>query len=138
MSARALALVLLATGCGGVDDPGVPPTPTPPPEETPQLQADIKPTDVVMGLVQAPGRDAVMANCIACHSTALITQNRMSRQGWDDTITWMQEKQGLWPIADEPRAAILDYLQATQGVDEAGLGADSPWATPMYPPNPLW
>lgn len=96
-------------------------------------------TDVVMGLVGAPGRDTVLANCVACHSTALITQNHMSRAGWDATVTWMQETQGLWEIPASDRATILDYLALTQGVEGAGQGAArSPWAAPLYRPNPLW
>jgi hypothetical protein len=92
-----------------------------------------------MGLVAAPGRDQVLAHCVACHATALITQNHMSRERWDATLTWMQETQGLWEIPSPDRAAILDYLAATQGVG-AGSGAaeDSPWAAPLYRPNPLW
>ena len=97
------------------------------------------PSDVVMGLVAAPGRDQVLANCVACHATALITQNHMSRARWDATLTWMQETQGLWEIPAPDRAAILDYLALTQGVDTSGAAAvDSPWAEPLYRPNPLW
>ena len=97
------------------------------------------PTDVVMGLVDAPGRDTVLANCVACHSTALITQNHMSRERWDATLTWMQKTQGLWEIPTSDRASILDYLAVTQGVRGGARGDfDSPWAAPLYRPNPLW
>ncbi len=96
------------------------------------------PEDIVMGLVAAPGRDEVLANCVACHATALITQNHMSRARWDATLTWMQETQGLWEIPAPDRAAILDYLALTQGTDTGGAPADSPWAAPVYRPNPLW
>ena len=58
--------------------------------------------------------------CSACHSLALVYQNRMTRDGWISTIRWMQEKQGLWDLgeAEEP---ILDYLEENYGV------ADIPW-----------
>ena len=53
--------------------------------------------------------ELVVGHCSACHSLAIVTQNRMSREGWADTIRWMQESQGLWPLGDaEP--LILDYL----------------------------
>lgn len=101
--------------------------------------AQIDRTDVANGLVKAPGRELLLAHCTACHSTALITQNRMTRQRWDDTITWMQETQRLWPIPPADRARILDYLELTQGLDGAAMAAaDSPWAAPRYRPNPIW
>ena len=66
------------------------------------------------------GAELVRAHCSACHSLALVYQNRMTRDGWISTIRWMQEKQGLWDLgeAEEP---ILDYLEENYGV------ADIPW-----------
>ena len=93
----------------------------------------------MQGLAPGPGRDLVLMNCVACHSAALIVSNRMSRQRWDDAITEMQEEDGLWPFSDEDRSAILDYLEATQGpTDSAELAETSPWAQPLYRPNPIW
>ncbi len=92
--------------------------------------------DIKQGLVAGPGRDLVIANCTACHSTALITQNHMSRARWDKTITWMQQTQNLWAIAPDARAQILDYLEATQG-DDGGVAASAAGG-PLYPPNPIW
>lgn len=61
------------------------------------------------------GEQLVQAHCAACHSLALVSQNRMSRQGWIRTIRWMQEKQGLWDLgaAEKP---IVDYLERNYGV----------------------
>lgn len=64
---------------------------------------------VQTGLAYAPGFDLVRANCTVCHSAKLVTQNRASREGWDQMIIWMQEKQGLWELG-EKKAPILDYL----------------------------
>jgi len=93
----------------------------------------------VQGLVKAPGRAEVLANCTACHSTKLITQNRMSRERWDQTITWMQQTQKLWPLEPSVRTAILDYLEQTQGDEAVLLRGDhgSPWHRPRYPANPI-
>lgn len=60
-------------------------------------------------LKEDPNRPYVIAHCTACHSAALITQNRMTRDGWLNTIRWMQEKQGLWPLG-EHEDIVLDYL----------------------------
>lgn len=65
--------------------------------QSPALQAD-------------PNVNIVKAHCTACHSAALITQNRLTREGWLNTIRWMQEKQNLWPLG-EHEAVILDYLE---------------------------
>jgi len=65
--------------------------------------------DEQTGFVIDTGFELVKANCTACHSAALVTQNRMSRDTWLETIRWMQQTQGLWPLVDsEP--VILDYL----------------------------
>ncbi len=61
------------------------------------------------GLVIATGYEQVRAQCSACHSLKLVTQNRSDRDGWLQMIRWMQDSQGLWPLGDnEP--IILDYL----------------------------
>lgn len=65
--------------------------------------------DKLTGLIVAPGFESVRANCMACHSMKLVTQNRMTRDTWLETIRWMQETQGLWPLKDQEKA-ILDYL----------------------------
>lgn len=66
------------------------------------------PIDKTSGLVIDTGFEQVRGNCIACHSLAIVTQNRMSRDSWLETIRWMQKSQGLWPLQNEP--LILDYL----------------------------
>lgn len=60
-------------------------------------------------LPEGKGVELVQAHCSACHSLALITQNRMTRDRWLDTIRWMQETQGLWPLGEQ-EPVILDYL----------------------------
>jgi len=68
-------------------------------------------------LAAGPGADLVQANCGACHSLALVTQNRMSRERWLSTIRWMQAKQGLWELGDA-ESEIVDYLARYYGVTE--------------------
>ena len=62
-------------------------------------------------------RNHVIGHCASCHSEKLICQNRMNRDNWDDTITWMQKEQNLWPIPKEIRQKILDYLAHHFGED---------------------
>ncbi|MEB2777703.1 hypothetical protein SYJ56_20475 [Algoriphagus sp. D3-2-R+10] len=67
--------------------------------------------DVATGLLAGEGLELVKANCTNCHSSALILQNRFTREGWHAKIVWMQETQGLWELG-ESESIILDYLAA--------------------------
>jgi len=75
------------------------------------IQAEEKTTyDPITGFVIGENYEIVRAHCTACHSAKLVTQNRMTRDNWLETIRWMQKSQGLWPLgAQEQR--ILDYLE---------------------------
>ena len=75
--------------------------------------------DVQTGLLDGEGLLAVKANCLACHSAKLVTQNRFTREGWHDKIVWMQETQGLWDLG-ENEPVILDYLAAYYAPEERG------------------
>lgn len=89
-------------------------------------------------LPKGPHRAVVEETCTPCHSAAIILQNRMTRKRWDETITWMQNKQGLGDLSSQTRSQILDYLEAVQGMASP---AGKPSAHRMYeydyPPNPL-
>ena len=52
---------------------------------------------------------SVVQNCLGCHSAKLVTQNRMSKEGWKKTIKWMQETQNLWDLG-ENESKIVNYL----------------------------
>ena len=94
----------------------------------------------VMGLKPGPGRTLVIANCIPCHSTAIIAANHLTREQWDRTITKMESVNGMRALTPEVRQQVLDYLGQTQRPADRDLdaGKQSPWATPLYQPNPLW
>ena len=90
-------------------------------------------------LSPGPGRELVEAHCAVCHSLQIVVETRLSREGWDATLTWMQEKHHLWPFTDEDRTLILDYLESSQGPleDTAEPEDPGPWAQPWYPLSPL-
>lgn len=69
-------------------------------------------TDATTGLIIAPGWEQVRVHCGGCHSHALVTQQRASRQAWIDMIRWMQETQNLWQFQPGVEEQILDYLAA--------------------------
>jgi cytochrome c len=62
------------------------------------------------GLPPGPGREEVFYLCQTCHSLAIVKQQGLNRDNWDETLTWMVEEQEMpEPEADE-RALIVDYL----------------------------
>jgi hypothetical protein len=65
------------------------------------------------GLPEAPGREEVYYICDACHSIRLVTQQRLSRERWDELLDWMVSEQGMAELTAEEREVILEYL-ATQ------------------------
>lgn len=90
------------------------------------LGADDKPAlDKDSGLVMGDNWQLVKANCTACHSAAIVTQNRMSRETWLDTIRWMQKTQGLWPLSTNEKP-ILDYLEKYYSPSDTGRRKNLP------------
>lgn len=61
------------------------------------------------GLVDAEGLMTVVNNCTNCHSSKLVTQNRMNEERWVATIKWMQETQNLWDLGKN-QEVIVNYL----------------------------
>lgn len=63
-----------------------------------------------------PGKDAMIANCGACHSPSMIlTQPRLSTDQWKSTIKKMREVYKA-PIDPAAEADILRYLEETSAV----------------------
>ena len=56
----------------------------------------------------------------------------MSREAWDKTITWMQQKQGLWELDRNDRKIILDYLAKAQGISSNKDKSVRKQTNPMY------
>ena len=78
---------------------------------------------VQSGLIFAEGFEIVRGTCTPCHSAKLVTQNRATRDGWEQMIRWMEKTQGLWDLgANEP--IILDYLAANYAPEEVGRRAN--------------
>ena len=62
-------------------------------------------------LKEGPGKDRVMANCVACHSTDYIQMNSpfLDRKGWEAEVAKMVKTFGA-PIKEEDVPPIVDYL----------------------------
>ena len=74
---------------------------------------------VASGLIAAEGYELVNQNCGNCHSYKLVTQNRNTKEGWLETIRWMQETQKLWDLG-ENEDPLLNYLSTNYGPEETG------------------
>ncbi len=76
--------------------------------------------DTASGLLKDNGWQLVVANCGGCHSTKLVSQNRMSAANWVNTIRWMQAKQGLWDLGTNEEL-IVSYLSRNYGIPDLPL-----------------
>lgn len=89
-------------------------------------------------LPDGPGKALIEAHCQSCHSLKLVVQQAMSRERWDETLTWMQKHHKLRQFDAEERKQILDYLAAKLGpsapVGPAGLMPPRPNLLSPLPP----
>jgi len=65
--------------------------------------------DSLTGLVIDENLHLIKTNCLACHSSQLIIQNRLTKEDWLKSIRWMQKTQNLWNLGQN-EAPILEYL----------------------------
>jgi hypothetical protein len=63
------------------------------------------------GIPDAPGAEETFYLCSACHSIAMVTQQRLTDQRWDYLWDWMIRVQGMPEQDEETRQAILGYLK---------------------------
>lgn len=63
------------------------------------------------GLPDAPGAEETFYLCSACHSIALVKQQRLSDKRWDYLWNWMIEEQDMPEQDEETRKAVLGYLK---------------------------
>lgn len=74
------------------------------------------------GLPPGAGREEVYYTCQACHSLAIVKQQGLSRESWDETLAWMVEEQGMPELETAERDLILDYLSSRYGVNRGQGG----------------
>lgn len=95
------------------------------PEETaiitiPEVEGKIENgIHVATGFLDGEGLTEVIQNCTNCHSAKLVTQNRMTKEGWVATIRWMQETQNLWDLGNQEEA-IVNYLATNYAPQKKG------------------
>jgi len=75
--------------------------------------------DLSTGLIADEGYKMVKQQCISCHSSKLIIQNKATKEGWTNIIQWMQETQNLWDLGKNEEI-IVNYLAKNYAPDEQG------------------
>lgn len=79
------------------------------PEEEEQIR--LMPSENPAELIDAPGLEQLMANCLACHTAQpILTHNGFSAQVWETEVQKMRDTFGA-EISDEDAARIVEYLQ---------------------------
>ncbi|MBL4655116.1 MAG: cytochrome C [Bacteroidia bacterium] len=73
--------------------------------------------DLHTGLIADEGYKMVKQQCISCHSSKLIIQNRATKEGWTNIIQWMQETQELWDLGKNEEI-IVNYLAKNYAPDK--------------------
>jgi hypothetical protein len=58
-----------------------------------------------------PHRDDAFYFCTACHSFKVVAAQSMSRDRWDESLTWMVKRHSMPDVQGEDRRKILDYLE---------------------------
>lgn len=90
--------------------------------------------DSMTGFRKTGDWEVVRANCIACHSPKLITQQRGTAAQWLAMIRWMQAKQNLWQFDPEVEKKIVTYLADNYPPQADRRRAAIP--PDLMPPNP--
>lgn len=75
------------------------------------------------GFVNDIGVSQVIQNCTQCHSSKLVTQNRLNKTGWEASIKWMQETQNLWDLGKNEER-IVNYLAKNYAPETEGRRAN--------------
>jgi hypothetical protein len=90
--------------------------------------------DSMTGFRMTGDWELVRANCVACHSAKLVTQQRGNATQWLAMIRWMQKKQNLWQFDPEVEKKIVTYLAENYPPQADRRRAAIPLS--QMPPNP--
>ena len=62
---------------------------------------------------EGPGRDDAFYACAGCHAFRLVANQGLSRERWNETISYMTERHGMPKLEGKDRELILNYLAKT-------------------------
>ena len=81
----------------------------------------------VEDLPPGQGREEAFGMCSACHAYRIVANQGLSRERWDETLTWMSERHNMPPLEGEDRRTILDYLAKAHPPKPASGGFRNPF-----------
>lgn len=62
-----------------------------------------------------PGRDLVFYSCTSCHGTDMFLAVGKTREEWSDSLDVMERDRGMYPLEEEEREIVLEYLSLNYG-----------------------
>ncbi|WP_178133356.1 hypothetical protein [Vineibacter terrae] len=149
VSILALVVTLALDRAGVLRQPAVPVAVTPTPAPAPSAAAAPAPSarggtlakgaiprslppdahhqDTIDSLPPGKGRDETFYLCAACHGTALIKQQGLSRELWEASFQLMIDRHGMAKPDDADRALIVDYLSENFPPRRKGRSGDNPF-----------
>lgn len=91
------------------------------------LPADVTHRDTIDSLPPGKGQEETFYLCAACHGTALIKQQGLTRELWDASVQLMIDRHGMPQPDAADREIILDYLAEHFPPRRKGRGGDNPF-----------
>ena len=61
--------------------------------------------------VAGAGRDETFYACTPCHNFKLVAAQGLTRERWDDTLSFMTSRHNMPALVDHERKLVLDYLE---------------------------
>jgi hypothetical protein len=91
------------------------------------LPPDVTHHDTIDSLPPGKGQEETFFLCAACHGTALIKQQGLSRELWEASLQLMIDRHGMAKPDDADRALIIDYLAEHFPPRRRGRSGDNPF-----------
>lgn len=91
------------------------------------LPADVKHQDTVESMPPGKGQEETFYLCAACHGTAIIKAQGMTRERWDATFQYMIDRHAMADPDKADRDLIVDYLAEHFPPRRRGRGQDNPF-----------
>jgi hypothetical protein len=91
------------------------------------LPADVKHQDTVETMPAGKGQEETFYLCAACHGTAIIKAQGMTRERWDSTFQYMVDRHNMADPDKADRDLIVDYLAEHFPPRRRGRGSDNPF-----------
>ena len=123
----AIGIVVAISGLAGLTLAGIAPTRGQTAKPVEFTARDEDPKDFPAGA----GRDDTFYGCTACHGFRIVAQQGMSRDRWDETLTYLTVRHKMPDIQGKDREVMLTYLSATYG-PKTGRSARG-WKNPFMP-----